>query len=224
MDVSTLGSAEKTIRGYFHQQRIPKIHHATQYQIFRNIKKHDYKVIAIVRNPLDRITSHAFHQRYKPEGKGLDIIKDAEDDKQAVKVAFNHVNYRIDNEKQFILMTPRCSTFAFRNEYENSFDGKYIWTTYEWLKRDTILEINTILDFLGIERTEVFINSLIKKHSFRNKSGREPGQEKRKDEWKRKGVNDDWVNWFTPEMYENGKLLQETYYMITQGEELLEHS
>jgi len=218
IDVSKLAASEKTVRGYFHQQRIPKYHHATQFQILRHVKPHDYKIIGIVRNPLDRITSLTFHQRYKPPGKGLSSIKEAENDIDAVKVAFYHNDYRNDDERQFILMTPRCSTVAYRNEFSNSLDWKYIWTTYEWLQRDTEMEIRTILDFLGFEIDDVVIKNNIRKHSFRNKSGREPGQEKRVDEWRRKGVNDDWKNFFTKEMYEDGKLAQETYRMLTANE------
>lgn len=214
----------KRLMGFFHKQKIPKFHHATQYQILRNFKKHDYKIIGIVRNPWDRITSLTFHQRNKPEGKGLEIIKGAINDVEAVRECYDYEDFRLDDERQLILMTPRCSTYAFRNKVENPFDGKYIWTSYEWLINDTFREIKTILDFLGIKKKEDFIKEEIRKNSFRNKSGREPGQENRKDEWRRKGVTNDWMNWFTPKMCREGKEMQETYYMLLKGEEIFDAS
>jgi len=222
IDVRLIAGTEKTVRSYFNQKRIPKYHHTTQFQILRHVKPHDYKIIGIVRNPFDRITSLTFHQRYKPPGKGLEKIKLASSDIEAVRTAFYHEDYRIDNERQFILMVPGASTKQFKSgktEKRGELEQNYIWTTYEWLKEDTFGEIKVILDFLGFDLKDTFIKTKIRKHSFRNKSGREPGQEKRNDEWRRKGVNDDWKNFFTEDMYKDGIVEQATYLMIKENEE-----
>jgi len=210
------------VRKYFKENRIAKYHHATQYDIFRNLTTYDYKVLAVVRNPRDRLTSLTFHQRYKPPGKGLHFIKNAIDDKTAVKLTLLHQDFREDNDRQLLLMTPRCSTFAFRKGYDNPFNWNYIWTTYEWLLENTYREIKAIVDFLGLEIDEKIIKSVVNRNSFQKKSGRKAGQEIRNDEWRRKGTNDDYLNWFDLDMIDDTQMEWEAYLMLKIGEENLD--
>jgi hypothetical protein len=204
---------KEEIRNRFNANKIVKLHQATQYQIFRNIKPIDYKVIGIVRNPRDRLVSRTFHAKYR--NPGLAFVKKQPTDLASMKALMNEEAYRLNDERQFILMPPGYST----KRYGYAENQNYIWTCYEWLIEDPYYEIKTILDFLGLHPRTSDVNRVILKHSFRSKSKRAPGEEDRTDEWRRKGVNGDWINWFDNEMVLETKEVFADYWARIMKEE-----
>ena len=218
LDVKDLETHTDIMKLQWKKGTTVKLHHAPPDKILEKIKPHDYKILSIVRNPRDRMVSHAFHQGYKPPGFGLKEIKEAKDDKEAVKVAFFSTNFRKQNEDQFDLMIPTLST-RWKGKRTHAYKDKYLWTSYRWLKENILQEIKTILDFLGVLRTDKFIRRTIIKHSFKRKSGREEGEENRQNEWRRKGIEGDWKNWYTKRMIEKSNKVWNRYWKILEDEE-----
>lgn len=215
IDSSELSVHAEVVRQRFEEKRIVKFHHATQHDILNGLKPHDYKVLAIVRNPRDRVTSWTFHQRYKPPGKGLEAIKNAKNDKKAVKIALETNMAKEANKRQFILMEPCKST----KRYKGDPNQKYLWTTYHWMKESLYNEIKTICDFLGVRIKPSAIRRICVKHSFKGRSGREPGKEVRTNEWFRKGTEGDFENWFSGKMLKETKEIDDIYWELVKHEE-----
>lgn len=215
LDVSQLQNCNSLVRERFKEKRIVKFHHATQNQIFKNIKPLDYIVIGIVREPRDRVTSWTFHQRYKPPGQGLKEIKKAKSDKEAVRVAFNNESAKEANERQFILMEEGFSTKKIHTQ-DNPF---YVWTCYEWLIENANQEIYTIAKLIKPNVKKSDIARAILLNSFKKKSGRSRGMENRRDEWRRKGIIGDYVNWFDDDMIEESEDIVKRYNEIIKKEE-----
>jgi len=216
LDAKELPHCDKLVQHRFSENRIVKFHHATQNDILNHISG-DYKIIGIVRNPRDRITSWTFHQRYKPSGKGLQVIKDAESDRKAVKITFDLKQGQLDNERQFILMVRGFSTKLFHDQY--STQDRYIWTCYHWLLKDTFKEIKTIVKFLGLDIPDKKIREVIQKNSFKNRSGRVPGKEVRDNEWFRKGVEHDYEKFFDEEMIQQSRQITDEYWSRIRDED-----
>jgi len=215
LDFKDLPTCATTVRERFAERRIVKFHHVIREELYENIKPVDYKVIGIVRNPRDRMVSWTFHQRYKPPGRGLKIIKDAPSDLEAVKAVFNLELPWRHNERQFPLMVRGMST----KKYDPSVKQTYVWTCYHWLVNDTYKEVKTICKFLDSKVPDTSIRRLCIKHSFKNKSGREPGKEIRRDEWRRKGIENDWKNWLDEYMIEKTEDISNRYWKIIKEEE-----
>lgn len=197
--------------------RIAKYHHGTRESIERGLSAHpnlNYKIIAMVRNPRDRAASKAFHDYYHPK-HNYSVKNHAKTDFEAVKWTVNSEPFIDDNWRQLELMENNYSTRNYKG------DGKYIWTSYEWMKDDAGLEVSHILRHLGIILPgEYDLDVFIEKHSFKKRSGgREAGQEERKDNWRRKGMMLDWINWFDLDMVEDTQAIQEEYWkkLITNG-------
>lgn len=214
IDVSKLKTCEEQVKQYFKLGRIVKFHHATPEQIREHVSG-NYKILSIVRNPNDRITSWTFHQRYKPPGKGLKSIKQAPTDEDAVKVAFNDKGAQDDNQRQFLLMEKGMST----KNYKKCPKQDYLWTSYHWLITETFIEIKTICEFLGAHVRDIDIRRACVKHSFRKKSGRFAGEEKRDDEWRRKGIEGDHKSFFDLDMILKSKDIQFEYWRRIKDEE-----
>jgi len=213
IDVSAIEKNLETIQDYFKNGRIVKIHHATPKEIFDKVKPLNYKVIGIVRNPRDRIVSYTFHQRYGPGDKGRPVFKEAGSDREAVKIALYDEDCIKDDLRQFSLMTHGLSTRNYNGSYKNYIgNGRYIWTSYEWLQEDIVREINSILIFLGINIPQQTVNEFVKRNSFSSKTGRPAGVEKREDRWKRKGINGDFINWFDKKMMEDSQVIFQRYF------------
>ena len=194
LDVSQIPQCQKQVDNYFKTGRIVKFHHATLNDL--NKLKGDFKVIGVVRNPRDRIVSWAFHQRYKPKGQGIKEIKEAKDDKEAVKKTLYLPMTNQHNADNLRLMIKDMSTKKYKPENKQS----YIWTSYRWLINDLAGEVSTIARFLGANTTPFEIRTVCNKHKFKSRSGREVGDEQRNNEWFRKGVEGDSFNFFDYDM------------------------
>lgn len=209
-------------KGYLDSGRIPKFHGIGAIALDRFLKQHgvvDFGILGVVRNPYDRAVSLTFHNRYHPKNNSFKQKEFDTDEEAVIWTATEDSGFRKSHTRQVAdLMLPFYSTFS--NFYPMN-DYNYIWTTYEWLKEDTAGEVQTILRALfrgkTIPRREL-IEKFVKSHNFKSKSGREVGEEKRNDLWRRKGVVGDHVNWFTDECYEALEPYQNLYNGITNRE------
>lgn len=195
MDAKKIPSNLDEIEKRFKERRIVKFHHALPEDIFGVIPG-DYKVIGMVRNPRDRAVSFAFHNRYHKNDYPFPQ-RDFTTDFEAVQyTVFQDEAYKENTKRQFLLMVPELSTRKFKDwDIENG-ESRYIWTAYEWMKEDTLEEIRTIVKFIGEDVDDTHVVNTVRKHSFKAKSGRSPGNEDRKNIWRRKGVVGDYLNWF----------------------------
>lgn len=203
------------IRQRFKDNRIVKFHHATPEGLVESIKPVDYKVIGVVRNPRDRGVSRAFHDFYHPN-HDYKVKSVATNDQEAIKFTILNETYMRDNiRQQDELMLPGYST----NNLVNS-ELPYIWTCYEWMILNNYREVGAIIDFLGLNTSisEEQIYKFVEKHSFKSRSGRKQGTEKRSDTWRRKGIIGDWENWFTEDMVDRTEDIQEEYWARLKGE------
>ncbi len=191
------------INRYLSTNRIVKFHHTVQQEIFDWVKPVNYSLISVVRNPRDRVVSKAFHMRYGKKGE----IRHFHSDQEAVIKCVEDPYFSLSNMRQEVQMQPGYSTRDYRRE-----DLPYIWTTYEWMLEDIEREVIAITNFLGKPINEKRVYNVCRKHSFKQKTGREPGVEARRNRWRRKGIIGDWINWFTPKLLELTQEPQETYW------------
>lgn len=216
LDVSTLPKSASIVKFRFKDNTIVKFHHALPSDIFSAIPTKDCVVIAVVRNPRDRIVSWTFHQRFKPQGQGWLPLKNAKTDEEAVKTAF-YSHFRTDADKnQEILMQPKFSTKFVEGKKAV---GSYIWTSYHWLKNNLFREIKTIVRYLGLNIKDSEIKRVCLKHSFQRRAGRAPGEEVRTNEWFRKGEEGDWENWFDEKMVAESADSDKKYWDAIKSEE-----
>lgn len=214
MGVPTTALDIEKVRTRFNAGRIVKFHHKTYTDILDEVRPYDYKVIGVVRNPRDRAVSLAFHNKYHKQHNY--IQKTIANDKNAVKfTVLNHKAYMEDNERMLDMMSTGCSTYNYGNG-----DGNYIWTCYEWMKEDIEREVLRIIFNLKLEPA-INIHEAIKKNSFRTKSKRKPGVEKRNDIWRRKGIVGDFANWFNEDMMEATKDVSMSYWSKLKTEQAL---
>jgi len=202
IDVSKIEQKKDLIREHLAAGRIVKFHHALPRQIFEILKPVDYTVIGVVRNPRDLGVSRAFHRRYDRGGKPKMYTSDAD----AIKRYFASGAFKEYSENMLDMMWDYYST---KNHSE---DLRYIWTSYEWMKQDIIPEVTAISKVIGFNPKVSTLKFLKRKHSFKNKSGREPGAEVRNDRWRRKGIIGDWVNWLSLEEVRATEYLQNMYW------------
>jgi len=201
------------IRGYLDENKIPKFHRCTVDNVLEKVLPVDYKVLAIVRNPRDRAVSYAFHHRYHDKNKGYQQRKE-ETDFDAIKYTIlEDVNFK--NEE---LQHQDNMLFGYSTRNKIKSELPYIWTTYEWLVEDTEREIKAISNFLNAGIADRKIRYIIHQHSFKTKSGREVGTEKRNDLWRRKGIIGDYMDWFDEEMMDGTKEWNDIYWEKVNAE------
>jgi len=215
---SILSQVEKHLK----EGRIPKFHGIGAITLDKFLKAggiEDFGILGVVRNPYDRTVSLAFHNRYHKKHMGFMQKKVETDNDAVVWTALSDVGFRTTHTRQYSdLMLPLYSTLSTARP-KGGFN--YVWTTYEWLKEDTAGEIQfslrTLFPNQTIPRLQL-IQNYVDAHDFKKKSGRKVGEEKREDLWRRKGINGDHVNWFTPECYEALEAYQNIYIGAIQRE------
>lgn len=231
MDVSPEMDAKKIyyvknreeVRKRFDENKIVKFHHALPDKIIKYIEPLDYKIIGVVRNPRDRAVSFAFHNRYHKSNYPFKA-KEFDTDFEAVKYTVKDDDaFKKNSKRQFELMEKGFSTRNWTSiGDDNPFDN-YIWTTYEWMKEDTLREISKIVEFLGPALPEKHIQRVVNRNSFKAKTGgREAGTEMRTSLWRRKGVVGDYLNWFDEEMMYLTENEYEKYWEIVNNEEKMQ--
>lgn len=180
---------------FLKEGRIPKFHRATYWDIESAFGENNLRVLSVVRNPRDRAVSLAFHNRYHHNHHFKQ--KDFETDKEAVKyTVLSDEGYKKGNMRQLSLMIPKHYVW---NKGKRLYP--YVWVDYDMLLLKPKECIQSIVDNLELQIVNN-IDKIIEVHSFKNKSRRNPGDESRKDLWRRKGVSKDWKNWFDDEMYD----------------------
>ena len=192
----------------FNSNKLLKFHAVTPTRLEKMFAPRQAKVLFVVRNPRDRVVSFAFHNRY--HDRTVFPQKGLATDKEAVEYTlYEDTLFRREEEHQFKYMNPELST---RN-YKGS-DTDYIWTSYEWLKKDTVGEIEKILKYSKINLQSNKIIQAVNNNSFSRKANRPAGSEQRNDLWRRKGVIGDWRNWFTEKMIEDTQSDFDRYFEI----------
>jgi len=173
----------------------------------------ELKIVGIVRNPRDRAVSYTFHYKYHG-WETYDCLPHLNDSDAVRCIVLDNVHFNLRNWYQFYLMKEGYST---KNKV--LFDIPYIWTSYKWLKNDTYGELTKILEFLGADINEERIQRVVRRNEFVARTGRNEGVEKRDDMWKRKGIMNDWVNWFDDDMIKATENIQNKYNSILEREE-----
>jgi hypothetical protein len=193
--------------------QIPKFHRATYWDIESAFGENELKVLGVVRNPRDRAVSLAFHNRYHRNHHFKQA--DFETDEEAVKYTImEDKGYRKGNMRQLSLMIPLQDVYSVSKW---SLYPKYVWVTYQDLLEDTEGCVETICKHLDLE-VKNSITKVVRNHSFKNKSKRNPGEEVRYNLWKRKGVAGDYLNWFDDEMLDMSELDDRLFYSYANVE------
>jgi len=192
-------------RQAMNSNRVFKIHGNPPLEVVK-ILGPQIKLLGIVRDPRDRLVSLSFHKRYHLFHDGF-IEKKRDTELEALQ--YTVMEDGADNQNNYKMLEYMISFHSTRALNKTS---NYVWTTYEWLKEDTYGEITKILDVLGLDYFPVTIEKLVEKYSFKNLTGRNPGEEDRKDTFARKGIVGDWKEWFTPEMLERTEEVYSKYY------------
>lgn len=192
------------VKKYFKEDRIPKFHGVGAFALYQFLVSEgieDFGILGVVRNPYDRAVSLAFHNRYHKKHhfkqKDFDTDEDA-----VIWTATKDSGFLKSCIRQYSdLMLPHYSSYS--NYYPEVGRIPYIWTTYKWLKEDTAGEIQTIIRTLnkGIAPRTQQIQEHVERHSFKKRSGRKEGKEKRSNLWHRKGIMGDHKNWFNEDCY-----------------------
>lgn len=199
------------VHNYFMNDRIVKFHGLTPDELFELLprEEYDYKAIFVVRNPRDRGVSLAFHHKHE---KGYGNWKGLTDEEVLDKAFLEEEELYSGNQIMFETMIPEYSTKAF-----NMNETPYIWTCYEWMIEDTLEEVGMIDLYLQGRKELVEISEAVELHSFKNKSGREEGQEERSNTWRRKGIVGDWINHFNGAMFDASKKDWDTYWDLVES-------
>jgi hypothetical protein len=142
------------------------------------------KFITIHRDPRDVITSNIFSLTYLRKWKidwGGDFRKLSE--QEQIRTFIREADYCVAKLEQW---------YRDPNSYK---------VCYEDLQRRPAETLSGVARFLGLRVSDRFIRRVITRHSFERNSGRKPGQEQ-KDSPMRKGIINDWRNYFDQESVE----------------------
>jgi hypothetical protein len=175
-----------------------------------------------VRNPRDRAVSFAFHNRYHKSNypfKQKEFTGDTGDFDAVKYTVLKDEAFKKNTKNQLKLMEKGFSTKNWVPIGDNNPFDNYIWTTYEWMLENTLKEVNKIVEFLGPALTAKHIERVVRRNSFKSKSGgRERGNELRTSLWRRKGVFGDYLNWFDEEMMYMTEESDKKYWEIVNNE------
>lgn len=150
-----------------------KMHYADPKKICAQIKDSNTKVISITRNLPDIIVSKAFYSRYDKGVDNLEWLKE-------IKKVKEDINSDI-SDKEYVNLF--CDTDHTEGEvkmwlqYNDGFkDPNYILLHYEDMINNTYKEMVKVCNFLEIP-VDKELKSIISRFSFKNKTGRERGDE-----------------------------------------------
>jgi hypothetical protein len=191
------GTAER-VRTHFRENNIVKFHHVHIEDILKYIQPVDYKIVSVVRNPRDRAVSVAFHHIHDP-GKARWPQREMSYEEAVRYTVMEYDRYPISNARMISNMKNGHSSFNFLSFMPKNDGIPQIWIPYEYLVENPLREMSAVVDFIG-EETKFPLPDVIEHHSFKKRTGRELGEEDRKDVWRRKGVTGDWENWFDDEL------------------------
>ena len=176
---------------------IQKLHNWEPEKLFQALQPNDYKIISIVRNPRDLITSLAYYRKNR----------------------HHHIHDVAEEAHRLATQTPILARQIARMEEgastANAKNENYIWTSYEWMKENTVLEIGRILNFLSYYIPENDIRNKID-HFQRN-------QEKHKGNASdyRKGIINDWENLLLDKTVKATEEVQKKYFELLNNERMI---
>lgn len=194
----------KKANEYIKHNAIPKFHKVTFWSLQAAFGERNLKVITLVRNPRDRAVSLAFHNRYHPTSNFKQ--KSFSSDFEAVKwTALVDTGFRKGNMRQIAHMIPGSYV------YKHADLINYIWVDYDTFLANTYDCVYNINKIFALNKDENKIKEVVERHSFKNVTNRETGNESRANLWHRKGISKDWVNWFDKEMIEKTQMEHDLY-------------
>jgi hypothetical protein len=152
------------------------------------------KVVVVLRDPRDVYVSFYFHEVYLKKDKKL-LTNMGYNGSLSDQANFKkYLLYKLNNPQS---LSPG---FSFSEFYRSWIDKPNIHIVhYEQLHNNPEEALVGIVKYLGYEINDSQINKSIKRHEFKNITGREKGQED-KNSHKRKGIVGDWKNYFTDEL------------------------
>jgi hypothetical protein len=155
------------------------------YKIF---KSHSYpvqeglpskiKFVTIYRDPRDVIVSSIFFLAYLEEEKG----------------GWGEQFRKLTEQERIISFVEKGEFCISRLEEWFKAPG-VCKIRYEDLKTEPVAALTVILNYLNLTIDDKSVETVILKHSFRARSGRDPGDEK-ENAFLRKGIIGDWRNYF----------------------------
>jgi len=178
------------VRNNINSGKIQKQHHFLHTDILNKLNPHDYKIITVVRNPRDILTSIAHFRmaRFKFKQSVCKTIKSLYDEFASV-----------DLPRQIKRMEPGYST---RNKKYDKMP--YIWTSYEWMKYNATAEIRKIINFLDIYYKPLdILVKVVNEKMFLHKGNPKA---------LRRGAFGDWINHFDRKLIKTTQKLQEEYW------------
>ena len=192
----------KAVRKNIDAGRIQKQHHFIHTDVLDKLKPHDYKIITVVRNPRDILTSIAHFRMARFDLKQSVWPKRWKRGKpnlaKTIKDLYTEFA-EVDLARQIKRMERGYST---RRKRAN--EMPYIWTSYEWMKYNTTAEIRKIVDFLGVECKSLdILVKVVNEKMFRNQGNPRA---------LRKGTFGDWINCFDRKLIRITQKAQQTYW------------
>lgn len=141
-------------------------------------------VIAITRDIKDILVSKAFFVRYHQFDKNYEYLW------KGVKSEKEYINKYVQSKFGRF-------TIKMWKQYFGIDDPNYLLIWFKDMCKNTKAQIIRIYEFLGLKPKKQEIEFLLKRFSFKEKTGRSPGQEQKSDH-NRKGIVGDWKNYLTP--------------------------
>jgi len=213
IDLKKVPNPVEYVDRYVRENRIIKLHTNTPEEVVATLGS-EFKILGIVRDPRDRLVSLSLHKRYHPHHDGYMEKKKATDAEALVQTVLNDKTDNKVNYRMLDYMIPQKSTHALKGK-----ESYYVWTTYEWLKENTLQELSWALKSLGVQSNDRMLRFWVQQYEFKNVTGRLPGNENKHNTFARKGIVGDWKEKFTPEMIEATQDVYDKYYSLVKAEE-----
>lgn len=166
-----------------------KMHYADPELICSQVE--NTKVVSITRHLPDIIVSKALYGRYDEAVQKLSRLQEIKDAREELKSNVSDKKY----------VNVFCQTKYVKDEwkmwkmYNNGFTHKnYLLVHYEDMIEDTLREVEKICNFLELDVPQKKIRKVVKKRSFKNRTGRKRGKEKNRA-FRRKGIVGDHKNY-----------------------------
>lgn len=189
---------------------------ATQWFDGQVTRTDDQKFFVVIRDLRDAAVSWYFSIKHshKPIKS-----KDANDLMESYRIRFNELNVE---DGLLLVVDERLSALAnIQKTWLDQPGSSRLMVRYEQLIADEHGQFNRIFDYAGLEPDPQKRRIAIEAESFKNRTGRKPGEEM-VDAHHRKGVAGDWTNHFSDRVKDAfkerfGQVLIDTGYEVDLG-------